>query len=303
MKIKENNPKLGYLQSLVVFSGAAVVLTALRCIQIATVIDSATGFYTKRDFLVVAFFVLLFVSCFSIAVISFLSKESSAVRLEKCKSKGFYAVTLVFAFVLFFDGALSLLNAYATAQDTRIVDSVAKSMMISGAIPTLLRGVFGVFSGLYFVSLSGSLKRADADTSKNKVLALMPVGWAACRLLNLFVRRISFLRVSDLFLELCMGAFMTLFFMAFAQVASHIYSDDSRWRLAGLGLPAALIALVLSVSRLIFTMVDGNKYITANYPFCLADLVFAVFVVVLVLRLKNTCSSPETEEKESGIVS
>ena len=303
MKIKEQNKKLHYSQLLTVFFAAAAVLTVLRCIQIPTVIDAETGFYTSRGFFVVLFFILLFACCLVFSVASFLSRESKYVRLESCKSKSLSVVSLLFSFVLFFDGASSLISAYNTAQDTRILDSVLKSMMISGAIPQLLRGIFGILSGIYFVSLSGSLKRENADTSKHKVLALMPVGWSACRLLNLFVRRISFLRVSDLFLELCMCAFMTLFFMAFAQVASHIYLDESRWRIVGFGLPASLIAVVISVSRLIFTFIDSEKYISENYGFCLADFAFAVFVVVLVLRISKPKPLAEKQETETDIVS
>ena len=302
MKIKENYPAVRYSQPLIVFAVAAVLLTVLRCFQIANDIDASTGFYKSRGFFVILFFVLLFASCLAFAVSSFLSIESRYVGIDKCKSKGFYAITLIFSLVMFFDGASSLIGAYDTAQDTRILESVFKSMMISGAIPQLLRGIFGLLSGVYFASLSGSLKKADGDTSKHKVLALMPVGWAACRLLNLFVRRISFLRVSDLFLELSMCAFMTLFFMAFAQVASHIYSDDSRWRLAGFGLPAALVAFILSVSRLIFTIIDSEKYIGEDYRFCLADLVFAVFAFALVLTLSKASPLSKTQEKEPEIV-
>ncbi len=304
MKIKEQNKRLNYSHLLFVFAAAAAVLTALRCVQIPTVIDVETGFYTNRGFLVILFYILLFSCCLAFAVMSYLSRESKYVRLDRCKSKSFSNATLIFSFVLFLDGVISLINAYNTAQNTRILDTVIKSMMISGAIPQLFRGIFGILSGIYFVSLSGSLKKADADTSKHKIFALMPIGWAGCRLLNLFVRRISFVRVSELFLELCMCAFMTVFFMAFAKVASHIYSDESRWRLAGVGLPAALIAVILSVSRLIFTIIDSEKYITKNYEFCLADLAFGVFATVLVLRLSRPKPLPDKkQETEPDLVS
>lgn len=302
MKIKEKNSKLKYSQLFAIFIPSAVVLTALRCIQIPTVIDTKTGFYTSRGFLVVLFFVLLFAACLSLAFIPFLSKQSRYMLFSNYKSKSFSVATLLFSLAMFFDGFLSLYTAYNTAQNTRIFGTVIRSMMISGAIPQLLRGLFGILSGVYFALLSSSLKKQEGDTSKHRVLALMPVGWAGCRLLNLFVRRISFLRVSELFLELCMCAFMTLFFMALAQTAGCVYSEDSRWRLAGFGLPAALIATILSISRLIFTIVDSEKYITENYSFCLADLVFVIFVIVLVVRIIRRMPRPKKEHKESQIV-
>ena len=303
MKIKENNEKLKYSQLFLIFVPAAVVLTVMRCIQIPTVIDTKTGFYTSRSFLVVLFFVLLFAACLSLALIPFLAKQSRYIWFKRYKSKSFSAATRLFALVMLLDGAWSLVTAYDTAQDTRIFGTVLRSMMVSGAIPQLFRGFFGLLAGIYFALLSGALKKPDGDVEKHKVLALMPVGWVGCRLLNLFVRRISFLRVSELFLELCMCAFMTLFFMAFAQTANLIYSRDSRWRLAGFGLPAALIAVILNVSRLIFTIIDSEKYITENYTFCVTDLAFVAFVVVLVLRMIKPKPLPEKENTESQIVS
>ena len=123
----------------------------------------------------------------------------------------------------------------------------------------------------------------------------MPVGWISCRLLHLFVSKISFMRVSDLFLELLMCAFMVLFFMALAQVSSNVYSTESRWRLAGFGLPAALISAVISVSRLVFK----ETYINENHPFNIVDLAFSVFAVMLVvLLMKDGGAAAEKEEKE-----
>lgn len=303
MKIKAESRKLFYYQLFPIFIPAAVVLTALRCIQIPTVIDNETGFYTSRGFLVILFFVLLCTACIVLAGLPYISRQSRYMFFCLYKGKGISKATLLFSLAMFLDGALSLYTAYNTAQNTRIFGTVLRSMMVSGAIPQLFRGLSGLLAGLYFALLSSSFKNKDADNSKHKVLALMPVAWAGSRLLNLFVRRISFLRVSELLLELCMCAFMTLFFMAFAQTASRIYSDESRWRLAGFGLPAALLATIVSVPRLIFTIVDYKKYITEDYSFCLTDFVFVIFVVVFVAKIVSKLPHPKkAARKENEIV-
>lgn len=295
MKIKESNSKVRYSQPLSLFAGSALLLTVMRLVQIKTSIDASTGFYTKSGFPVVLFYVLLFVSCFLLAVASFVSADSKTVALNK-KSPGMFAVTLAYAFFVFFNSASSFIKSIAAAGEPQTASTAFKGLMISGAIPLLLQSVFAVLSGIFFIELSLSFKKGDGSASGHRMAALMPVGWTSCRLLHLFVSKISFLRVSDLFLELSMCAFMVLFFMALAQVSSNVYSTESRWRLVGFGLPAALVATVISVSRLIFTIVSKETYINDNHPFYIVDLAFPVFAVMLVvLLMKNGGSVCEKE--------
>ena len=298
MKIKESSSKSKYSTSLVVFGIAAVILTVLRLVQIKTSIDASTGFYTKTGLSVIIFYALLFMSCLYFAASSFISADSKNVTLCK-KSRSMYIVTLAFSFFAFFDGALSFIKSIAATGDTQTASTVFKGLMISGAIPLFLQSIFAVISGIFLIELALSFKKGDGSASKHRIAALMPVGWISCRMLHLFVSKISFLRVSDLFLELSMCAFMILFFMALAQVSSNVYSNESRWRLVGFGLPAALISTLTSVSRLIFTFVSKETYINENHPFNIVDLAFSVFAVMLVvLLIKNGSAADEEEEKE-----
>ena len=298
MKIKESSSKVKYSHALIIFAISAVVLTALRLFQIKTSIDASTGFYTKTGFPVIFFFALLFFSCLLLAVMSFVSEDSKSVSLNK-KSTAMFAATLVFSFFVFFNGASSFIRSIASAGETQVTTTVFKSLMTSGAIPLFLQSVFALLSGIFFIELSFSFKKGDGSASSHRIAALMPVGWVSCRLLHLFVSKISFMRVSDLFLELIMCAFMVLFFMALAQVSSNVYSTDSRWRLAGFGLPAALISAIISVSRLVFTVVSKETYINENHPFNIVDLAFSVFAVMLVvLLMKDGGAAAEKEEKE-----
>lgn len=301
MKIKESNPKIKFLNLFLVSAVSTVLLTVLRCVQIKTSIDASTGFYTKKGFLVVLLYVLLFGVCAAVAVLSFLSKESQNVEISKIKSTPLFAVSLVFALTVFFDGASSFVQSVLGASETQYVASAFKSLMLSGSLPLFLQSVFALLSGIFFIELAVSFKKGDGTASKHKVAALMPVAWIGCRLLHLFVRKISFMRVSDLFLELSMCALMVLFYMALAQVSSGVYSDESRWRIVGFGLPSMIFAFVISVSRLIFTLVDKSTYINENHPFNISDLAFAIFALFLVLALcKKSESAPK---KESDFVS
>ncbi len=303
MKIKESSSKIKYSQTLTVFAVSAALLTILRLFQIKTSVDASTGFYNKTGFLVILFYVLLGISCLYMPFSAFVSADSKAVTLENKKSTSMFWITLVFSFLTFFDGVSSFIKSILGADNTQVVGSVFKSLMTSGAIPLFLQSVFAVLSGIFFIELAFSFKKGNGSAGKHRILALMPVGWIASRLLHLFVRKISFLRVSDLLLELLMCAFMVLFFMAFAQVSSNVYSTDSRWRLIGFGMPAALLSAIVSLPRLFYTIAD-KSFINENHPFVAADLAFLVFMAALglVLLKKETPATPIAEE-ESEVVS
>ena len=56
------------------------------------------------------------------------------------------------------------------------------------------------------------------------------------RLVFRFTRTISYIRVSDLMLEMLMLVFFIMFFMAFAQVNSRVDPNKKEWKIAAYGL-------------------------------------------------------------------
>ena len=89
---------------------------------------------------------------------------------------------------------------------------------------------------------------------------------------------------------------MMLFFMAFASVTSGIYSDGAAWRITGYGLPAALLAGMLSLPRMVFTLIDKAAYINENHPLNPVDCLFFCFVLLLCVtaaRLPQTAQPQE----------
>ena len=83
------------------------------------------------------------------------------------------------------------------------------------------------------------------------------------------------------FFKFC--ALWLLFFLAFAQVSSSVYSDGFRWRIPAFGYSAAVIAFSLSIARLIYSLVNGADALNIEHPFNITDLAFAFFAVTLIL--------------------
>lgn len=297
MKIKGNFTSVSIKRIPFYFLISSLAAIVLRSFQMLKFIDPETGFYKGGSIITVVLYALIAVSCLGFAVVSYLSAESPKLEVQGIKSKNAGIATLAFAVALLFDSVSSLISSGNLM--TSSGGGAFKSMMLSGSAPTFFQGIFALISAVYFIILAKDFFKGTINASKHKILALAPVGWTGFRMIFRFVRQISFVKVSDLFLELIMLAFMIMFFMAFAQVAGGVYSDGFRWRIPALGIGGALIAATLSVSRLIFTVVNFEGYINTQHTFQLADLIFAVFAVVLLCETSKNLT-PYTAYDEAN---
>ncbi|MBQ2811873.1 MAG: hypothetical protein IJE63_01370, partial [Clostridia bacterium] len=72
------------------------------------------------------------------------------------------------------------------------------------------------------------------------------------------------------------------FFMAFAQIVTNVMPEEAAWRLYGCGVPAALIAFLVSVPRLFLIIIGHSDSLVADYGFNICDLTMAVFIPVFL---------------------
>ena len=103
------------------------------------------------------------------------------------------------------------------------------------------------------------------------------------RLIFRFTATISFIKVSDLLLEMFMLAFMLIFFTAFAQLNSKIESKGLDWKLVAFGLPAAVLALVCFIPRFIMVISGKSEMLYTGSPVEYCDLATALFALSIVL--------------------
>lgn len=295
MKIKEANEKISLKKLPLIFLIVAVCGILLRTLQMFKFIDNETGFYTGGTAVTVSLYIILFVSCVYFIFTSFLSAESKKIGLALNRNTLLTVVTVFFVISFFWDSISSFVMSF-DAIGTSSGATAFQSMMLSGTIPMFFQSVFAFFSAIYFIILSKSLIKADNRITKHKILALAPIGWAGFRLIHRFVEQISYIKVSDLFLELILLALMIMFFMSFAQVASGVYSNTVRWRITGFGLSSALLALTLNCSRLILLIFKGSTAVNSAYPFSLSDFIFGIFAVILVKAVLSQVSDKETED-------
>ena len=297
LSIKGSKENIKLEVCLPVFLVGAIGGIIIRCMQMVSYIDPETGFYKGNgDWIHLIFYIILAVNILFFCSRAYFSAACKTIETVGQSSKVAAIGTRAMAVGFLFDCFTSFVNGITGSSTAADYTGIMKS----GTLPLLLQSLFGLFSAIYFFILASDFSKGTAKAYKRKIMAAAPVCWAGARLIHRFLRQISFVEVSDLFLELIMIAFMIMFFMALAQVSSGVYKDAVKWRIPAFCLSAAIIAATLSIPRMIFTLVNA-ELIVSEHPFYLSDLLFAVFVLTLIIKIKDSAKAPlvsSTEESE-----
>ncbi|MBR5561605.1 MAG: hypothetical protein IKW12_00475 [Clostridia bacterium] len=271
--------KSGFGIGCIIFVAAALIAIPLRTIQFFTVLEGGTGFYSETDWSVYLLFGVLAVSIIAFLVFGFTKRKTLEYSLETTKRPGLSSLSLIAACGLALD-AFSCLMKYSTVEPSA---TAMDSPVNASQLILMIEAVFALLSAIYFILLWLTYLNGKSNASKIRLLALAPVIWSILRIVIRFMRTISYIRVSDLLFEMIMIAFLILFFMALAQANTGISAEKVEWKLGAYGLPAALLALICFVPRLI-VMISGNShlfYSESTVEFC--DLGVALFIIGTVL--------------------
>ena len=292
MKLKNSKENLRLSTLIPVAYGSILLFSVLRCFQIVKYIDSETGFFIGGAWLEVLLYAAIIAVCLGFIIISYLSSEGKKVEIIPMKDRTAAVASLLFALSLLYDAVdslvegMSIFNGLSVEYFRKAADAI-KMLMASGALPYALQGIFALLSAVYVFILAKSFLNGLANAHNHKLIALAPIGWAAFKMITRFVKQISYIKVSDLFLELIMISFMITFFVALSQVVSGVYSDDSRWRITALGFSGAVLSLLINIPRLVLTLL-ANGFVNTEYPFSPDDAMFGVFAfAVAVAAVKS----------------
>ena len=266
----------------VFFIGASIILLPLRVYQLLTNIESGTGFWINSDhFTIPIFYAVMALGTLLSIVFAFLYRKGLG-KIEDSDARKPIGGVICFAntaalivnAILRYRAFYDLYIAYNVYENPSLFNYLSKS----GGIAMALEAFFAVVSAIFFIML-GIAMMTGKDPSEYKILAIMPVFWAIFRIMHRFMRKISFMNVSDLFLELLMIVFLLMFFMAFAQVTCKINGKGIEWKLFAYGLPAALFCLLCFVPRVVVTILGKGSVIAADSSIEFVDLTMACFVI------------------------
>ncbi len=282
-----------------IITAAAISLCALlplRVYQVTKLIDPETGFYSEDSFTIPLFYILCAVVTAGIVAMSFLSEKAGRTRDIAVKSiptgilAGITALTVMFDSVYRVFSFIELNSAYTELSELSRLQYLSKS----GATALLLQAVFGILTAFFFWIYTVSCFNKTTKFNGFTLLSVAPVAWAICRIIARFVRKISFVNISDLLLELFMLVFLITFFMAFAQIVTKVTPEDAAWRLYGCGAPAALLAFLVSVPRLFLIVIGHSDSLVADYGFNPCDLAFAVFIPLFLYN--SACAKKQADK-------
>ena len=271
----------------VFFIAAVIISLPLRVFQLMQNVEANTGFWINRDSITVyILYAVLGIGIVLPILLSLIYKRGLGKTVEVGEKK---LLGGIFSFILSATLIVNAITRYGDFSDAFFSISNSANMFSelskSGGIAMVLEAFFAVVSAIFFI-MYGIAQINGKSASEYKLLAIMPLFWSVFRILR-FMREISFLNVSELFLELLMIAFLLMFFMAFAQVTAKVNGKGVEWKLFAYGLPAALLCLLCFVPRVIVTILGKGEFIYALSSIEFCDLGVALFIIyVLVDRSK-----------------
>lgn len=278
MKTAKETTGLGGLW--IVFTVAVIAALPLRVLQYLQVIEPGTGFYTALHWSIFALGGVLALAALLSVILGLVRRNRVGYLRDGSRHAAAGLLALLAAVGVLYDAALCL-NAHfglglpvALPGETELAAAAAKVL--------LFEGVFGVLSAVFLLLMGVSmLSGRKLGGTFYRLLTLSPVLWAIFRMIYRFTRTISYVRVSDLLLEMLMLIFFILFFMALAQCEAQVADRKIPWKLAGYGLPAALLALVCFLPRVLMIAIGRAEVIYSYSTLEFCDPAIALFILAV----------------------
>lgn len=288
---------------LCVWGIACILAAVLRTVQLFTNIEPETGFFEAVDWSVYVMYGVLLAAVVLLAVLPAYSACLPASRALVRKDRALFFGSALFAAGLLYDAVLSVINAAETVSESGRL-TMGALLFTEGLLAEILQAVCGVLAAVYMGITAISYLKGEPQFTKYRFLALTPLFWSMFRIVLRFMTKISFTMVSELLQELAMLAFMMLFLLSFARIAAQVNPRGEMRKLVCFGLPAAFLAAVIGVSRLICTVAGRGDLLADGFPFSFGEIGFAVFAVVYILEHmrfgRPASEEPQVEEKDTA---
>lgn len=286
MKLKGSVKAIFPDAALIVFCLGILAACPIRVYQILKLIEPSTGFYSDTsNWSVITLYTILFVCTAVILVFSYLSKNIPAARLPEGRRIPLAVSGLILSatFVTNIFDQVSKIKELAAEAGVSASQNLLQMIKSAGATLQAVEIVFAALSCVYMLVFSVSYIISKKIYNKLKLLALSPLVWAITRVFFRVTKKISFIQVSDLILELCALIFIMIFFFTFARVASDINCEGSMWSVYACGISASLFIFTYSIPRLMLFVTGNSSLINPEAPFELCDIGIAIFAVTLIV--------------------
>ncbi len=284
MKFLGKYEKVNPLYSLYAIIGLVAIAVPFRMYQLLNIIEPDTGFYKVTDWSVYLMYALGILAIISPYVLTILAKNVPASKSPFRKNMFLAVASFVFAAGIIFDVVSSLSKFLINAKSFSSVGVSIFGTMDQAQLPLLIESIFGVFAAIYIIIFGISFIDGRTTYSQYKFLALSPLFWAMSRIVIRFVRKIAYVNVSDLMLELFAITFMMIFLLSFARICAGLANNKAMRTLFASGFVGMFFCVVANLPRLLMVITGNASALPDDYPFLLCDLGFAVFAFAYIFN-------------------
>lgn len=284
MKITGKFEKINPLIALYIAFGLMAVGVVFRMYQLLNIIESDTGFYRVQDWSIYVMYALCALAVVVPYVLTTLAKNVPASKSPFRKDMLMAIGSIVFAVGIVFDVVSSLSTFLLNAKGFAAAGLSFMGTIDQGQAPLLIETVFGIFATIYMLIFGISYIDGRTTYSQYKFMAITPLFWAMSRIVVRFVRKIAYVNVSDLMLELFMLAFMMIFLLNFARISSGLANSKAMRTVFASGFVSIFFCTVTNLPRLLMVLTANGKALPDEYPFSLCDLGFAIFAFAYIIN-------------------
>lgn len=293
MKLVGVSKKINPLLPLYIVVGLLTVAVPLRTYQLLFITEYDTGFYRTVDWSVYLIYALAIVAVLVSFVLVNLAKSVPSSKDEIRKKNLFLAI----ASILFALGIISdVIMTFSSMLSNDVTGTMSGMLNQENIMPALIEAVFGVLSAIYIMMFGISHFDGRTTYSQYKFLALAPLAWTVGRIIIRFLKKISYVNIADLMLELFILAGMMLFFLAFARISSGLANERSMRSLFASGYACIFFCLLANVPRLVIGLTGNSVYLPDEYPLSICDLTFALFVVAYIANAMQKATVNDHDE-------
>lgn len=282
MKTKASYP---FIPSFIAAAAAIIILMPLRIYQYFKVLEPETGFYANIDFsvyLMYAVIALTVVFCIAVAYINRKKIINKNVSLSPVTG----AIVYSLGAVGFICDTVSCFSNFINISKEYVYDpNITKWQYISqqGGVIILAEAVFALISAVYFFFMASSYFAKKNNGPSLKTIALALPLWGVARLLIRFKTQISFINVSDLFLELIAITFTMLYLLYFAQTVSEVDNGETYFKMYAYGIPAVVFSLTCFVPRLLLYVIGRDDLVCTNYGVEMCNLLIPIMIIATLV--------------------
>lgn len=296
MKITGKNEKLNPLMGLYVSMGLLIVAIPVRMYQLLNLIEPDTGFYKAIDRSVYVMYILSGLAVVVPYILTTIAKNVPASKSPFRKNKFLAVTSILLACGIVLDVVSAASKLLINARNFMAGGLTFFGTADQGQIPLLLEAGFGVFAAIYLFVFGISYIDGRTTYSQYKFLAITPFFWSMARLIIRFMRKISYVNVSDLMLELFGIAFMIVFFMSFARISTGLANNKAMRTLYSAGSISAFFLGCANISRCLMLITGNGAGVSLDYALSICDLVFPAFVFAYIVNAYRCAKENDRKE-------